>query len=124
MSYFDFSSLIEKYSCTFTVINAGSGRYNDLGEWESTQTKCVKTGAIIGISERRIYRSDGVLTEKDEELFMRESLGAIDKACVLYNGNKYSVEVNPQNNPEFTGVWHYTLKWVSAFKEKEGDRDA
>ena len=77
-------------------------------------------GAIIGISETKLYRSAGVLTEKDKELFMKEPLGLIDKAYILYDGNKYHVETNPQNNGQYTGVFQYTLKWVSAFKE--GDK--
>ncbi len=118
MGYFNFDSLIDKYTVNFTVINIGEGHYDDLGEWVTAEpVKTDMQGAVIGISENKIYRSDGVLTEKDKELFMKESLGAIDKATVLYDGNKYKVETNPQNNSGFTGVFQYTLKWVSAFKE-------
>lgn len=118
MAYFDFNGLIDKYTAEFTVLSAGAGHYDDLGDWVTEEArKEVKKGAVIGISESKLYRSDGVLTEKDKELYMKESLGAIDKASVIYDGNRYRVEANPQNNSAFTGVFQYTLKWVSAFKE-------
>lgn len=116
MQYFDFNRLINKYSCSFKVVNV-SGTYNEYGEWEEKINEKDMRGAIIGISENRIYRSEGILTSKDKELFLTESLGEIDKSYVIFEGNKYSVETNPQNNYQFTGVWQYTLKWVSAFKE-------
>ena len=116
MQEFDFQDLIVRYSVDFEVINNSKTEYDDLGEKVTVSTKAVKRGAIIGINERRIYRSDGVLTEKDKDLYMTESLGDITGAYVLYGGNKYSVQTNPQNNHEFTGVWQYTLVWVSAFK--------
>lgn len=116
MKYFDFDSLIDKYTCEFTVLNSGKGEFNDLGDWNPATTETVMQGAIIGISASKVYRSDGVLTVKDRELFMKESLGDIEKAYVFYDGNKYKVENNPQDNHQFTGVWQYTLKWVSAFK--------
>lgn len=121
MRYFNFNNLIDKYTVDFTAINSGVGGYDDLGEWvAATPVKTDMRGAIIGISETKIYRSDGVLTEKDKELYMKEPLGPIDKAYILYDGNKYRVEANPQNNSQFTGVFQYTLKWISAFKE--GDK--
>ena len=116
MNYFDFNRLINKYTCEFIVSNTGNNDYDDLGERVTSITEKVMNGAIISISENKIYRSDGVLTVKDKELFMKESLGEINETHVLYDGNKYKVENNPQNNHQFTGVWQYTLKWVSAFE--------
>lgn len=118
MRKFNFDRLIDKYSCDFTVSNIGKGHYNDMGDWVAGDaTNVAMKGAIISISDGKIYRSNGVLTTQDKELFTKESLGDIDKACVYYNGNKYKVESNPQNNSNHTGVWQYILKWVSAFKE-------
>lgn len=117
MRYFDFDSLIDKYTVDFTVLNAGEGSYDDKGDWVvSGSEEEQKQGAIIGISENKIYRSDGVLTEKDKQLYTKESLGRIDKAHVVYDGNKYKVEQEPsEGNAQFTGVFSYVLKWVSAF---------
>lgn len=121
MRYFNFDSLIDKYTVNFTVINIGEGHYDDLGEWVTSEpVKTDMKGAVIGISENKIYRSDGVLTEKDKQLYTKESLGKIDKAHVVYDGNKYKVEQEPnEGNAQFTGVWSYILKWVSAFDRKE-----
>lgn len=116
MNYFNFDRLINKYACEFTVLNAGNDDFDDLGERTTSIAEKVMNGAIIGISESKIYRSDGVLTVKDKDLFMKESLGKINETHVIYDGNKYKVETNPQNNHQFTGVWQYTLKWVSAFE--------
>lgn len=122
MKYFNFDSLIDKYSVSYTLITESKGGYDDMGDWVAgSATRTEKRGAIIGIRESKVYRSDGVLTEKDRELFSKESLGDITKAYVLYGTEKYKVEANPANNSEFTGVWQYTLKWVSAFKGGDDD---
>ena len=119
MKYFDFDSLIDKYSVSFSVISSEPGDYDDLGEYHpGTNVTAEKQGAIIAISDTKIYRSDGMLTAKDRELFMKESLGSgYDKAHIAYDGNKYKVESMPNDNHEFTGVWAYILKWVSAFDD-------
>ena len=116
MQYFNFNNLIDKYACEFTVISE-TETYDAKGDLITSTMESIKKGAIIGISERKIYRSEGVLTEKDKELFMKESLGNIDDTYVVYEGNKYNVEINSQNNHQFTGVWQYTLKWVSVFDQ-------
>ena len=118
MGYFNFDSLIDKYTVDFTVVNAGDGYYDDLGDWRSGEAvKLRKRGAVIGISESKVYRSDGVLTTKDKQLYMKEPLGRIDKAHILYNGGRYSIEQEPnEGNAQFTSVFSYVLKWVSAFE--------
>ena len=117
MSYFNFSALIKKYETTFTVISSSDGYYDDLGEYQQGAiTETQKKGAIIGLSDTKMYRSEGALTAKDKELYMNESLGCdFDKAHVAFNGNKYKVESQPNDNHNYTGVWSYTLKWISAF---------
>lgn len=119
MQYFDFSGLIEKYASTFTVLSSEEV-YDDFGELQISTTGRTCTGALFAVSESKIYRSDGVLTAKDKELYMLESLGEISNTFVVFEGEKYKVETSPQNNPDFTGVWAYTLKRVSAFDTKEG----
>lgn len=122
MKYFNFDALIDKYSVDFTVISTGDGHYDDMGEWVTgTEKTTQKRGAIIGISDTKMYRSEGMLTAKDRELYMRESLGAYDNTHVVYNGNKYKVESMPHDNHEFSGVWAYTLKYVSAFGGDSAD---
>lgn len=117
MKYFDFDNLIRKYSVDFIILTQGKDTYDEYGDLiKGADAKVTKHGAIIGINERRIYKSDGYLTEKDKDLYMTESLGEFTNVTVIYGGNRYKVETNPQNNAQFTGVYQYTLKWVSAFK--------
>lgn len=114
MQYFDFSGLIAKYSCEFTAILGSEGGYDDKGEYSYTKIEKTLTGAIIGISDGKIYRSNGTLTDKDKYLFMFEPIPLSDTE-VIYKNNRYRVEEQVEN-AEFTGVYQYTLKYVSAFK--------
>ena len=113
--YFDFSGLIADYSNTFTVVTR-SGGFNDAGDWENNQqTRTVYTGAIIAYKESKVFRSDGAITSKDRRLFMREKLpDALIGAGVEYEGKKYMIE-SELENAEFTGVYSYMLRSVSAF---------
>lgn len=117
MAYYNFNSLIEKYSADFTVISVAPGAYDDKGDYQPGKTtRTQKRGAIMGLSDEKIYRSEGMLTSKDKQLLMRESLGCdYDNAHVVFGGNKYKVESQPNDNHVATGVWEYTLKFVSAF---------
>jgi hypothetical protein len=117
MTYFNFDNLINKYSSDFTLLYAQNEAYNEFGDKTNTFTTVVKRGAIIGINDTKVYRSEGVLTVSDKDLFIKESLGDITKAYVIYDGHRFKVEANPQDNHKFTGVWHYTLKWISVFEE-------
>lgn len=116
MIYFDFNSLIDKYSCDFTILTQKQDEYDDLGEKISKISKRNARGAIISINDSKIYRSDGILTAKDKELYMKEWPSSLQDTTIIYDGNQYRVESNPQNNHQFTGVWQYTLKWISAFE--------
>lgn len=120
MQYFDFSDLIEKYSTEFTAISGSEGSYDDTGTYQYTKTEKTLTGAIIGISDGKIYRSDGTLTDKDKYLFMAEPIPLRDTE-VIYKNNRYRVEEQVEN-AEFTGVYQYTLKYVSAFKAEGAQR--
>ena len=118
MSFFDFDNLIDQYSRTFTVQTEQAGHYDDMGDWVSGgMDETEREGAIIGFAERKLYREGGTLTANDKHLFM---LSPIDRplknAHVVFNGNRYKIEEEKmKDNAEFTGVFSYLLKWVSAF---------
>lgn len=114
MQYFDFTGLIEKYVTEFTAILGSEGSYDSRGTYSYTKTEKTLTGAIIGISDGKIHRSNGTLTDKDKFLFMFEPIPLNDTE-VIYKNNRYRVEEQVEN-AEFTGVYQYTLKYVSAFK--------
>lgn len=118
MKYFNFDALIDKYSVDFTVISTGDGHYDDMGEWVTGTEKTTQmSGAIISLKEDKIYRSEGLLTSNDKQLFMVNPLpkGMIG-STVIYKGNKYKIQETVENS-EFTGVWMYVLKHISAFNE-------
>lgn len=116
MQYFDFSSLIAKYTTDFTVITRNADGYDDRGVWQKGQETRTKTkGAIIAFKESKIFRSDGKITAKDKQLFMTKALPqALIGASVEHKGQRYMIE-SELENAEFTGVYSYLLRWVSAF---------
>lgn len=116
MAYFDFSYLIEKYSTSFDLIIPGKGDYNSKGDWEpGTPEKKVLTGAIISHRENKVFKSEGTLTEQDRALYMLEPLtDDLKGAKVIHEGKEYNISSTLQNSA-FTGVYAYTLKYVSVF---------
>lgn len=114
--YFDFSSLITDYSNPFTVLTYEQGSYDEKGEYAQGQPKKITmTGAIISFRESKVFRSEGAITAKDRRLFTQSAIpAALIGAEVIFKGQKYMIE-SELENAEFTGVWSYHLKWVSAF---------
>lgn len=115
---YNFNRLIKKYSSEFKTITLINGYYNDNGDWvKGDEAETTMTGAIISFTEDKIYRSSGTLTSNDKRLFTLEPINnALKGSKVLYDGKVYSVEQS-RDNAKFTGVWAYTLKYVSAFNE-------
>lgn len=120
MAYFDFSNLIKKYSTSFTAIIPSGGDYNDSGDWvENTPSERELHGAIISMRETRVLRSEGAYTQKDRALLMLEPFPkALEKAKIIHRGKEYRLESELENS-EFTGVWAYALKFVSAFNQAD-----
>ena len=121
MAYFDFSRLINKYSTDFTVLTSTTGGYDEAGDWQAgEQTETKMHGAIISYKESKIFRAEGTLTANDKRLFLLQPIDSkLIGATAIYNGRKYNIE-DCTENAQFTGVWAYTLKYVSAFKNKGG----
>ena len=124
MRYFDFSRLINKYRSQFSAIIFLEGYYDDKGDWvKGTNEEITVYGAVISHRESKVFRSEGRLTEKDKRLFTLEPISnELQGSQVVYEGNVYSIMDNVEN-AKFTGVYAYTLKYVSAFKEKRVDVD-
>ena len=122
--YFNFQRLINKYKNTFEVITRVAGYYDDEGDWVNGETYTVTLeGAIIGVSERQIMRSEGALTEKDKNLYMTTPIDyKLHGVKVVFKGNIYDV-TSYVDHAEFTGVYPYTLKYVSAFDEAPTEYD-
>ena len=116
LQYFNFTELIEQYSTDFEVETPSESRYNDAGEFVKGEAiKKTLRGAIIAHRESKIFRSEGTLTGQDRALYMLVPLDkALHGAKVIHDDKIYSIG-DLLENSEFTGVWKYTLKYVSAF---------
>lgn len=122
MRYFNFSRLINKYKSEFKAVTLTDGHYDDAGDWvKGERSETVVYGAVISHKESKIYRSEGTLTAKDKRLFTLEPISkALQGSKAIYDGQMYSIEDNTEN-AKFTGVYAYTLKWISAFKGGVGE---
>lgn len=122
--YFNFKRLIEKYGTDFVAEVPSEGYYDEAGEWEKGEPERINLrGAIISHRESKIFRSEGALTGQDRALFMLEPLKfALQTAKIYYEGKLFGVN-DTLNNAQFTGVWAYTLKYISAFKEARPEYD-
>ena len=121
MQYFNFKRLIEKYSNDFVVEIPSEGYFDDMGEYVSgAAKKATLRGAIISHRESKIFKSAGTLTEQDRALYMLAPLDkSLEGAKIAFRGKYYSIGSLLENS-EFTGVYSYSLKYVSAF-DKGGE---
>lgn len=119
MANFNFVRLVNKYSTEFTAIIPSKGYYNDAGDYvQDAEQEITLTGAIIAHRESKIFRSEGTITQQDRALYTLKPLeNALQGAKVIYKGNTYRIG-ETLDNGEFTGVWYYNLKYVSAFDEE------
>lgn len=122
--YFDFSRLIRKYSSDFVALTLSEGWYSDSGVWINGDViKTTLTGAIINHRESKILRSEGTLGAKDKALYMLKPIDdKLQGAKVIHDDNVYSIS-DCLENAKFTGVYAYTLKYISAFKDFAPDYD-
>lgn len=122
MQFFNFSRLVNKYKSEIKAITFSESTLNDNGDWvKGEKTEITLQGAVISHRESKIMRSEGSLSTKDKRLFTLEPINkALQGSKVIFEGNVYGIEENT-DNAKFTGVYAYTLKWVSAFKEDSGE---
>lgn len=122
MQYFDFSYLIKKYSTFFKVRIPSEGYFDDSGDWQKGKPiEKRMVGAIISHRESKIFKSGGTLTEQDRVLYVHEPLAfALQGAELIHDGKVYSISSTSQN-AVFTGVYSYSLKYVSVFNGGGGN---
>ena len=120
MQLYNFKRLIRKYNSEITQITLADGYYDDAGDWikgEAEETTI--NGAVISFKESKIYRSEGTLTTNDRRLFTLEPVpNALKGTKAVVNGILYSIE-DCTESAKFTGVYAYTLRYISAFNEQE-----
>lgn len=111
-----FDRLIKKYSvnCKLHAETAG-GSYVG-GEWvpESAPATQDITGAIIPMTERKIYQSGGTYTEQDREFITKLEIPLEPARYIVYKGAKYHMQGNTDYS-DYAGFYAYNLKRVGAF---------
>ena len=118
MQYFNFERLIRKYSRTFQATYECEGDFDEKGDFVKG-VPIVETlqGAIINYKESKVYRSEGALSTQDKRLFVFKPLKkALLGATVIDKGKVYKIELTSEN-ADFTGVYAYTLRYVSPFEK-------
>ena len=113
---YNFRKLMNKYSVPFELHRKTDGKYVS-GRWEDGTVEVISMkGAIVPMSERKIYHSGGTYTTEDRELYVSEELGFdLTSLNVVYKGNTYTVETS-RNFEDYADVYIYNLKWVGAGK--------
>lgn len=115
MKLYNFTRLISKYKTTFEIVEKNSGNYDDNGEWRGDESAAItKQGAIVPMSEKKMYQSGGSYTTQDRELYMFEKLSdALLNSYIIYKGNRYNIEEETDYG-EYSDVYVYVLRRVSA----------
>lgn len=114
---YDFRSLIEDHSVPFELVSKSGGKYVG-GKWQSgTESISEHSGAIITMSERKIYQSGGTFTSKDRHLYTIEPIDEpLKEAQVRYKGNVYSIE-EENDLSDYSPAYIYVLRWVSSLSD-------
>lgn len=112
---YDFTDLIERHSFPFELVSHTGGAYVG-GKWQSgLETISERIGAIIPLTERKIYQSGGTYSTKDRHLYMITPIEeSLEGAQVRYKGNVYNIEED-RDFSDYSETYVYVLRWVSAF---------
>lgn len=112
MKLYNFRRLIDRYSVTFCLHRTQGGYVS--GKWEKGgDIVSEMRGAIVPISNRKLYDAGGTYTAQDRELYLKSPLPEpLEALKVIYKGNAYTVE-NERNFEEYADVAVYDLKWQS-----------
>lgn len=108
---YNFKRLISKYSVEFQLHVSQGGFV--AGKWTEGELSVVTMqGAIVPISERKVYASGGTYTTDDRQLYVSEPLPSpLTALKVVHNTDTYTVE----DSRDFSLYAHgavYTLKRV------------
>lgn len=112
---YNFTRLINKYSNTFELITESDGVYVN-GVWQAgLSTIKPMRGAIIPMSDGKIYQSGGTLTKSDRNLYTIEPIpNPLNNQKVRYKGKTYSVEEETDYS-DYADAYVYVLKRVESF---------
>lgn len=119
---YNFSDLIEEYSVECELIReTGRGSYVG-GNWVPQAALPAETaaGAVIPMTDRKIYQSGGMYTQNDREFITQKDIPLEPAAYIIFQGMKYHVESETDYNV-YAGFHVYNLKWVGVFDRTEKD---
>lgn len=123
MQNFDFTDLINDYSKEYRAVIPSKGHYKHGSYVKGEPQELILQGAIISMGRSKLHQSEGNRIQGDAILFSLTPLSfPLSGAKIIDDNTEYSIE-NELENGEFTGVWQYTLKHVSAFNEGGGTDD-
>lgn len=112
---YDFKRLIDKYSVEFTLVSSATGSYVNGKYVSGEETTSTQHGAIVPVSNNKLYQSGGAITTKDRQLIMKSPISnALTNCKVRYLGNEYNIE-QETDYTEYADAHIYLLKWVSSF---------
>ena len=112
MKLYNFANLISKYSVTF-YLHKTQGKYVS-GKWEKDDDVVKEMrGAIVPLSDTKIYQSGGTYDKNDRELYMTEPIPEpLSEWRLEYKGKTYTVE-NGRDFSDYADVAVYNLKAVN-----------
>lgn len=110
MKLYNFNRLVQKYSNPFTLTVHGKGTHVDGRYQKGEPTTYEKTGAILPLSQRKIYQSGGTLTTADRQLYTLERIEeSLEGSVVTYKGKRYAIEEDTDYT-DFSDVSVYVLR--------------
>ncbi len=113
---YNFNRLIRKYSMDCQLLSeASSGSYIG-GEWVPEEAPPPQdiTGAVIPMTDRKIYQSGGTYTEQDREFITLMEIPLEPVHYIVHGKAKYQVQGNTDYS-DYAGFYAYNLKRVGAF---------
>lgn len=115
---FNFDRLIKKYSTDCRLLQEADPKNGEwiAGNWVPGVAPLPEAvgGAVVPMSDRKIYQSGGTYTEQDREFITKVFIPA-DRTChILHLGSRYKVESSTDYS-DYAGFYNYNLKRVDAF---------
>lgn len=120
---FDFNRLLKKYGAECQLIRETGGGMYVGGNWvpgPAREPEMV-SGAVVPMTDRKIYQSGGTYTEQDRELITMTEIPLEPAAYILHRGKRYHVE-SENDYSGYAGFHDYNMKRVSAIDRSEQDK--
>lgn len=111
-----FDRLIKKYSVNCKLLLEAAGGSYVGGEWvpEAAPAPIDVSGAVVPMTDRKIYQSGGTYTEQDREFITHTEIPLEPAHSLVYKGVKFQVQGNTDYS-DYAGFYTYNLKRIGAF---------